>query len=68
MKTINFLAWAAAVVAAALMVCGTVAYIFDVRPFGADKPVNFFNVANSFLLVVICCLIYRRLNQAEVKK
>ena len=67
MKVINYLAWVASVIAGALMTIGTIAYIFPVRPFGAERVVNYFNVANTFLLVVICCLIYRRLDQAKGK-
>jgi len=67
MKLINYLAWAASVVAAVLIILGTIAYIFDVRVFGGNKIVNYFHVANTFLLVVISCLIYRRLGQVEKK-
>jgi len=67
MKLINYLTWAASVVAAVLIILGTIAYIFDVRVFGANKIINYFNLANTFLLVVICCLIYRRLGQVEKK-
>jgi len=67
MKLVNFLAWAASVVAAVLIILGTIAYIIDVRVFGANTIINYFNLANTFLLVVICCLIYRRLGQVEKK-
>ena len=67
MKVINYLTWAASVIAAAIVVIGIVALIFDLRPFGVNKAVNYFHVANTFLLVVVCCLIYRRLGQAEGK-
>lgn len=67
MKAISYLSWAAGVIAAALIVIGVVALIFDLHPFGVNHIVNYFHIANSFLLVVICCLIYRRLGQAEGK-
>ncbi|MBA7536675.1 hypothetical protein ES705_28939 [subsurface metagenome] len=67
MKVLNYLSWAAAVIAAALIVLGTIAYISGFHAFGVVKAINFFHTANSFLLVVICCMLYRRAMQSEGK-
>ena len=67
MKAISYLSWAAGVVAAAMIVMGIISLISNARPFGVNHLINYFHAANTFLLVVICCLIYKRVGQAEGK-
>ena len=61
MKAISYLSWAAGVIAAALMIMGVIALVFNVHLFGVNHIVNYFHMANSFLLATACCLIYKRL-------
>ena len=67
MKVTNYLAWAAGVIAGALIVVGILTLILQRRFFGVNNVINYFHAANTCLLVVICCLISRRLSQAEGK-
>ncbi len=65
MKYLKYLIWIAGILAGLLMILGTVAFLFDIRPLGINHVVNFFHVANSFLLMAICITLL--LNWKEKK-
>ena len=67
MKAISYLSWASGVIAGALIIIGCLTLVFRIQLFGVNHVINYFHAANSFLLVAICCLIYRRLGQVEGK-
>jgi len=59
MKTLKIIAWVAGAIAAIIMLLGVVALIFKLQFLGIVHVVNMFHVANSFLLLAICCLLYK---------
>ena len=66
MKFLEYLVWGAGILAGSLIILGVVAFIFDIRPFGVNHVVNFFHVANSFLLMAICLtLILKRKGEKD---
>jgi len=58
MKYLEYLVWIAGILAGALMIIGIIAFLFDVRPLRVNHVVNFFHVANSFLLMAICVTVF----------
>jgi hypothetical protein len=64
MKTLNLTAWISGGIAGILIVLAVLALIFKTSFFGTVHVVNYFHMANSFLLVAICCLLFQR----EMKK
>ncbi|MBN1952630.1 MAG: hypothetical protein JW801_15620 [Bacteroidales bacterium] len=60
MKALQYVAWAAGIAAVIVMILGGLALISGSSLFGFNKVVNYFHVANSFLLLAICCLLYRK--------
>ncbi len=67
MKLINYLSWAAGVVAGALIIVGCLTLIIQRPLFGVNHVINYFHAANTSILVLISCLIYKRLDQAGGK-
>ena len=59
MKALKTIAWISGIIAGILMLLGVLFFIFKFRIFGINQVVNMFHVANSFLLVSICCLLYK---------
>ena len=60
MKALHLLAWVSGTVAGILIILGFIAYLSGASFFGVNHVVNYFHVANSLLLISICCLIYRK--------
>jgi hypothetical protein len=63
MKYLEYLIWISGIIAGVVLLLGAIALIFVVKPFGVVHVVNFFHVANSFLLVSICSTLYLLLKQ-----
>ncbi len=61
MKAFNLIAWIAGIIALIMILLGLLSLIPGVQLLGVNKVVNYFHVANSFLLVAIACLIKVRL-------
>jgi len=61
MKYLEYLIWIAGILAGLLMILGIISFIFSVRFFGINHVVNYYHVANSFLLVVVCSILYMKL-------
>jgi len=59
MKTLKIIPWVAGIIAAIIMLLGVIALIFKLQILGIVHVVNMFHVANSFLLLAICCLLYK---------
>jgi hypothetical protein len=57
MKTIRIIAWISAAIAGIIVILGTVSLISGKGLFGLVHVVNFFHVANSFLLIAIALFI-----------
>lgn len=68
MKTLNWLSWATGIIATASIFCGSVNFLFGTHLFGVNHAVNYFHVANSFLLLTICLLVYINLSNCECGK
>jgi hypothetical protein len=60
MKALQLIAWIAGAIAVILVLIGTAAYIFDFRLFGVNHVINYFHVANSYLLVAILSLLLKK--------
>jgi hypothetical protein len=61
MKTLHLIAWIAGIIAVILVLLGTVAYIFKLQLIGINHVVNFFHVANSYLLIAIVCILFKKI-------
>jgi hypothetical protein len=57
MKILKIVAWAAGIVGAIIMILGVLDFLFQAEIFKVVKAVNYFNTANSFLLLGICCIL-----------
>jgi hypothetical protein len=57
MKTFTVVAWISGVLAAAIMIFGVIALLMGNNPFGIRHEVNYFTVANSFLLLAILSVL-----------
>jgi len=51
------LAWISGIIAALLMICGFIVFITNNKFLGVNHAVNYFHVANSFLLATIALLL-----------
>lgn len=51
------LAWISGIIALLLMLCGLIVFITNSKFLGVNHAVNYFHVANSFLLVTIALLL-----------
>ena len=58
MKYIENLIWASGTFAALIIVLGAIDFIFEAELVPVVHVINYFHVANSFLLVAICCTLY----------
>ncbi|MBL7112112.1 MAG: hypothetical protein ISS19_09240 [Bacteroidales bacterium] len=58
MKYLEYLTWILGILAGLIILLGAIAFVFDVRVFGVNHVVNYFHVANSFLLMCICISIF----------
>ncbi len=65
MKYLENLVWICGVIAGLLMLLGAIDLIFEVDLVPVNHVVNYFHVANSFLLVSICCTLYLILKQKK---
>jgi hypothetical protein len=61
MKSLHLIAWIAGIIAAILVVLGTIVYIFKFQLLGISHAVNLFNVANSYLLIAILCILLKKI-------
>ena len=58
MKYIENLIWVSGILAGLIMLMGAIDFIFKVDLVPVTHVVNYFHMANSFLLVSICCTLY----------
>ena len=58
MKYLEYLIWIAGILAGLLMILGIISFIFSVRFFGINHVVNYYHVANSFLLAAIGLILF----------
>ncbi len=58
MKYLEYLTWILGTLAGLIILLGTIAFVFDIHFFGVNHVVNFFHVANSFLLMCICISVF----------
>ena len=59
MKALKLITWISGIIAAVLMLLGVLFFLFNFRMLGINQVVNMFHVANSFLLLAICCQLYK---------
>lgn len=66
MKTLLSLAiWISGIVAVVVMILGLLSLLLKTAILGVNHGVNFFHMANSFLLLAICALIYKRVSEEK---
>ncbi|NOY36355.1 MAG: hypothetical protein GXO83_02130 [Chlorobi bacterium] len=53
----KLLAWISGIIALLLMLCGFIVFVSNGKFLGVNHAVNYFHVANSFLLVSIALLL-----------
>ena len=58
MKYLEYLIWIFGILAGLLMLLGSIDFIFCADLIAVNHVVNYFHVANSFLLVCISCVLY----------
>ena len=58
MKYLEYLIWVFGILAGLTMLLGVLDFLFDAQMVRVNHVVNYFHVANSFLLVVICSTLY----------
>jgi len=67
MKALNWFSWMLGIIAGLLMLFGCIHFFFTRAAFlGVNHAVNYFHVANSFLLLAICIQLYLRNQKASV--
>jgi len=58
MKIFEFLIWIFGILAGIIIVLAAIALIFGIQILGVVHVVNMFHVANSCLLIAICCTLF----------
>jgi hypothetical protein len=58
MKWLNWIAWITGVAAGIIVLQAFVDLVFKINLFGVRNIYNYFHIANSLLLIAICCLVY----------
>jgi hypothetical protein len=58
MKYLEYLTWILGILAGVIIILAFIALIFKVQFFGVNHVVNYFHVANSFLLMCICISLF----------
>ncbi len=66
MKALNVIAWITGSAAGLIIILAFLSLVLRLQLFGVRHVINYFHVANSLLLVAICCLVYIR-NTADRK-
>jgi hypothetical protein len=54
MKNLNLFAWISGIIALVLMFLGFIDFLFSPEFLFVNHAINYFHVANSFLLLTIC--------------
>ncbi len=57
MKLFTIVAWVSGIIAAALMIFGTIALFMGSNPLGIRHEINYFLVSSNFLLLAILCVL-----------
>ena len=57
MKNLNLFAWISGIIALILMFLGFIDFLFSPKFLFVNHAINYFNVANSFLLLTICIVL-----------
>ncbi len=57
MKNLNLFAWIFGIIALILMFLGFVDFLFSPKFLFVNHAINYFHVANSFLLLTICVVL-----------
>ena len=65
MKYLEYLIWIFGFLAGIILILGAIDLVFDAELFQVNHDVNYFHVANSCLLVTICCILYLILKQKK---
>jgi len=69
MKTLlPVIIWVSSIIAAILILLGLISFLFKCNLLGLKHGVNFFHVANSFFLMAICSLIYKKISDDKENK
>jgi hypothetical protein len=68
MKIFEFFIWIFGILAGIIMILAAIAFIFEVKIFGIVHVVNMFHVANTCLLVAICCTLFLQYWEKKPKK
>ncbi len=58
MKYLEYLIWIFGILAGVVLLMGVVDFLFEAELVKVVHVINYFHVANSFLLVCICCTVY----------
>ena len=59
MKALKIITWVSGVIAGILIILAVLTLILNKHLFGVNHVINYFHAANSFLLVAICCQLYK---------
>ena len=57
MRLFSTVAWICGSLSVAIIIFGIIALFLGTNPFGIRHEVNYFHVANSFLLLAILCVL-----------
>ena len=68
MKVFTIVAWICGLLAAAIMIFGTIALFLGTNPFGIRHEINYFLVSSNFLLLAILCVLARQSCCCEKKE
>lgn len=65
MKYLEYLIWVFGILAGIILLLGVVDLIFAADLFPVNHVINYFHVANSLLLVCICCTTFLILKKKD---
>ena len=60
MKVLHYIAWASGIIAIILILLGFLRLLFNVDLFGANTLIHYYDIASTFLLLAIACLLYKK--------
>ena len=65
MKYLEYLSWFFGLLAGLIMLLGVIDFFFGAELVTVNHVINYFQVATSFLLASICCILYMIWNKKK---
>ncbi|KPK87354.1 MAG: hypothetical protein AMS27_02655 [Bacteroides sp. SM23_62_1] len=68
MKIFEIFIWIFGILAGIIIILAAISFISGAKIFGVVHVVNYFHVANTCLLIVLCCILFIQYWEKKCKK